>query len=110
MAAMLALPKGPLRRLVGTNTNKAAARLPGHRSGLRSSPTRPPALRPQPPCPQRYPPSPTIGSPAVLGRLSPLSIGCWRGLAELDSAVVNFRRGIGGATLGALGLDGVYAN
>lgn len=84
MAAMLALPKGPLRRLVGTNTNKPAALVPGRRPGLRSRPTRPRTLRPQPPCPQRYPPSPAIGSSAALARPSPLPIGCWPDLAELD--------------------------
>lgn len=50
MAATLALPEGPLRCLVGTNTNEAAAPLAEHRPELLSSPTRPRAVRPQPPC------------------------------------------------------------
>lgn len=93
MAATLALLEGPLRLLVGTNTNEAAAPLPRHRPKLPSSPTRPRVLRPQPPCPQRQPAPPAIGSLVASARPYPLPIGYWRAVAEADSVLVNFRAG-----------------
>lgn len=93
MAATLALPEGPLRCLVRTNTNEAAAPLPEPRPELQSGPTRPRAVRPQPPCRQRHREPPAIGPSAAAARPSPLPIGCCQSVAEADSAAADFREG-----------------